>query len=139
MLPPRSDRDEPLGLDTNSVFSSSGKKLEVETINVLNDLQVLIAYRVSYVEVSWGQECATALSLLAFLTSGCSEAEDGVKYITVDNPKFAVQMQWYLFSESHGKLASLRAQLLLLLPGSPGWAALGGVLSHHVERPSVTE
>lgn len=36
------DRDKPLVLGTNSIFSSSGKKLEVETIHVLNDLQVLM-------------------------------------------------------------------------------------------------
>lgn len=53
--------------------------------------------------------------------------EDGVKSITVDNPKFAFGMQRYLFSESRRELASLLAQLLLLLPGSPSWVTLGGV------------
>lgn len=62
-----------------------------------------------------------------FIPAVALRLEDGVKSITVDNPKCAFGMQWYLFSESHGKLASLRAQLLLLLLGSPAWAALGGV------------
>lgn len=40
--PRDSDRDKPLVLGTNNIFSLSGKKLEVEILHILNDLQVLV-------------------------------------------------------------------------------------------------
>ena len=101
----------------------------METIRVLNDLRVLIACGTLNREESWEQDTlhpfAVGISYQRF--SVALRLEDGVKSITVDNPRFAFGIQRCLFSESHGKPASLRAQLLLLLSVSPGWVVLGGV------------
>lgn len=57
-----------------------------------------------------------------------------------DDPEFAFGTQRYLFSESYGSLACPRAQR----PPAAAWVPGAGRLweeyvSHHVERPSVTE
>lgn len=55
----------------------------------------------------------------------------------MEHLKSAFGMQEHLFSESRGKRVPLRAQLLLLLPGSCWLGGLQEPLRHRVERPSV--
>lgn len=63
---------------------------------------------------------------------------DGVKYIPVANPNRALGMQRHLsISQNPGRLSLPLCPAPRPLLADPGWVALRGSLSHHVERPSV--